>query len=354
MKVVHLCPTYFSPDSVVAGAERYSYELAKAMSRVTDTTLVTFGPERFVRKEGGLTIKCFKPVIYVKGNKANPLSLSYLSEVLAGDVIHCHQFLTVTTDLALLCGLATNKKIFVTDLGGATDFSLSYRLPLWKGIRSFLLISRFNQFANRNYPVKVEVIYGGVDTDRFAPGERSKKLRVLHVGRILPHKGILDLLEALPGGMGADIVGQAYDREYYRQLLEKSRGKDVLFHTDLHDNDVIEMYRSSLVTVLPATVDSGFTSVMEAMACGTPVIACAVGSLPEIVEDGVTGYLVPPNDPVALRAKIESLLAHPDFAIEMGRRGRETVMKRFRWDLVARRCLEAYGMGVQAEDHDRD
>ena len=346
MKVVHICPTYFSPDSVIAGAERYSYHLAKAMAKITNTTLVTFGPKGFVREEEGLTIKCFKRLNCVYRNDINPISFGYLRDLVGVDVIHCHQFKTITTDLAILLGFILRKKVFVTDLGGGTDLSLSHHLPLWKGITSLLLISNFNRDLHRNLPVEARVIYGGVDTLCFSPAQGRKLSRILHVGRILPHKGIHDLLDALPEGVGLDIVGQMCDGVYYRQLQEKGHGKEVIFHTDLSDNQLAEKYRQSLATVLPATADSGFTTVMESFACETPVIATAVGSLPEIVSNGITGFLVPPNNPAAIREKIEYLNENPDVAAEMGKRAREVVLRRFTWDAVATRCLDAYGLSV--------
>ncbi len=342
MKVVHLCPTYFSDDSFIAGAERYSYDLAKAMARVTNTTLVTFGPKSFVRKDEGLTIKCFVPLTYFRQNKINPVAFSYLRELFFADVIHCHQFLTVTTDLALLLGLVLRRKVFVTDLAGTTDFSLSYHLPLWKGIRSFLLISNFNRNFYRKLPVRAQVIYGGVDTSRFSPDQGGKISRALHVGRILPHKGIHTLVHALPERVGLDIVGRPYDAGYYGQLVEQVKGKDVVFYTNLSDDGIIEKYRRSLVTVLPTTLDSGFTAALESMACGTPVIATRIGCLPEIVEHGVTGFLVAPNDPLALHERIEYFYDNPGVAIEMGMQGRDRVLKEFTWERVVDRCLKAY------------
>jgi colanic acid/amylovoran biosynthesis glycosyltransferase len=68
--------------------------------------------------------------------------------------------------------------------------------------------------------------------------------------------------------------------------------------------------------------------------------------MPEIVEDGVTGFVIPPNDAEALREKISWLLEHPQQAREMGQEGRRRVLERFTWDAVARRCLEAYVLAV--------
>jgi glycosyltransferase involved in cell wall biosynthesis len=342
-RIVHICPTHFSPDSVIAGAERYSLSLVQAMSRRADTTLVTFGPRSFVRVDGGLTIKCCKPLFYVGNNKANPFSLGFLRHLLRADVIHCHQYMTASTDLAILFAAIARKRLFVTDLGGGTGLSLSCHLPLWRGIRALLLISSFNRSHYRQLPVPAHVIHGGVDAELFTPGTAVPRVqRVLHVGRILSFKGIHDIVDALPPGVGLDVVGQAYDDRYFADLRRRAEGRDVAFHTDVADDRVIEMFRAALATVLPATLDSGFTTALESQACGTPVIAATTGSLPEVVSDGATGFLVPPNSPASIREKIEVLQRDPALLAEMGRQGRAMVLERFTWDAVARRCLAAY------------
>ncbi len=348
-RVVHLCPTHFGAGSVIAGAERYSYHLAHAVARWTETTLVTFGPESFVRQEGGLTIRCFRPLTYAKGLKGNPFSVGFLRALWGAEIIHCLQFKTLTTDLAILFGAATRKKVFVTDLGGATDLSLSYHLPLWRGVTSFLLISEFSHGFYRELPVEARVIYGGVDADLFSPGDASKGAAILFVGRILPSKGIDVVIRALAPEMELCVIGQPYDGGYLDQLRSLSTGKRVEFQTDVSDDQLILKYRQARLTVIPSLVDGGYTTAMESMACGTPVVATNVGSLPELVEDGVTGFIVPPREPSAMREKIELLLSNPDLAGEMGRRGRERVLSRFTWDAVARRCLDAYGLGSKGD-----
>jgi starch synthase len=83
-------------------------------------------------------------------------------------------------------------------------------------------------------------------------------------------------------------------------------------------------------------------ALLEAMACGAPSVCTAVASLPEIVEDGVTGYVVPPNDPTALRAAIRCILDDPARAARMGEAARMRVLDKFTWPAVVRRCLDAY------------
>jgi starch synthase len=78
------------------------------------------------------------------------------------------------------------------------------------------------------------------------------------------------------------------------------------------------------------------------MACGTPVIVSDAGSLPELVTDGETGFVVPPNDPAAIRAAVQVLRRDPARREEMGRQARASVLARFTWQATARRCREAY------------
>ncbi len=202
-------------------------------------------------------------------------------------------------------------------------------------------------------PRQQQVIYGGVDSDRFRPGRTPKTNSVLFVGRILPHKGVDYLIRATTADMRLDVVGRVHDEDYYSYLVRLSQGKPVKFWSRVSDQQLISMYQEASVTVLPSVYNTchgdhtevpellGLT-VLESMACGTPVIATRVGSLPEVVEDGVTGYLVPPNDPAALRSKIEFLLANPGVAERMGRAGRQRVLEHFTWDRAVDRCLAAY------------
>jgi glycosyltransferase involved in cell wall biosynthesis len=78
------------------------------------------------------------------------------------------------------------------------------------------------------------------------------------------------------------------------------------------------------------------------MACGTPAVCTDVASMPEVVEDGVTGFVVPPNDPAALGAKLTWLVEHRRESAEMGRAARRRVLDKFTWGAVVRRCMEIY------------
>jgi starch synthase len=106
--------------------------------------------------------------------------------------------------------------------------------------------------------------------------------------------------------------------------------------------DVVQLYSHASLFVCPSVYEPFGLINLEAMACGTPVVATRVGGIPEVVLDGETGQLVPPRDPAALADAVRRLLADPGRAAEFGAAGRRRVEARFSWDRIAERTLEVY------------
>ncbi len=339
MKVAFIMPTYFAPDSVIAGGERYAYGLAKKMAEKADTALISFAPQPGRVRDGKLRI-IYSRILFRAGGISNPFALDFIPLLKEFDVIHCLQYKTLVTDMAVLFG----KKVFVTDLAGGTYYCFSQLLPTYKKIKSFLMISEYNRGLNpETQKVPTRIIYGGVDQNYFVPGRQpASSNRFLFIGRIFPSKGIHDLIPALTPGMELDICGTCHDHDYYAQLKTMSKGKKVSFYEGISDDDLLLKIQSAAAVVLPSLTDGGFTSAMEAMACGTPVIGTRVGSLPEVIEEGKSGLIVAPSDSAGLSAKMSYLIDNPQERSRMSRYGREKVLRDFTWDRVAERCLEAY------------
>jgi glycosyltransferase involved in cell wall biosynthesis len=358
MRILHVSPTYFGDDSVVGGGERYAYELARAMSRRHDVLLLSFAPAPRSARDGGLRVEYLRRRQVAGGLDASALSPGFLRWVRWADVVHCHQVHTLSTNAALILGRLLGKPTFVTDLGGGERYALSYHLPILRWPRAFLLISEYSRRLALEAPAwsrpdRLEVVYGGVDEERFSPGTDGPGAAALFVGRLLSHKGIDILIEAVDGTFTLDVVGPTPDPRYSADLKERSLGKAVRFHGTVGDAELVERYRGALVTVLPSVYEDCYgrrtripellgLAALESLACGTPAIVTDVASLPEIVRDGITGFVVPPNDAKAIRERIHYLAAHPERAREMGQRGREDVLARFTWDAVAARCEAAY------------
>lgn len=342
MKVAFIMPTHFDLNSVIAGGERYAYGLAKAMSEKAETVLFSFAKEEKTFRDGNLTVRHCKTLFYA-GGIANPFSFEFLGELKDFDVIHCLQFRTLVTDFAMIAGISSRKRVFTTDLAGGTYYCISHKIPLWKKTTGFLYISEYNRELNRSVTSPYRILFGGVDTDFFVPSENTEpRNKFLFVGRIFRAKGIHDLIDAATDQTSVEVAGTCHEPNYMKELKSKIGTKPVTFHEGIPDADLLKKIQTSTAVVLPSLVDGGFTSAIEAMACGTPVIGTQLGSLPEVVEDGVTGLLVPPGNPQALREKMQFLLQNPQKAAEMGKNARQRVLERYTWKQVADRCLDAY------------
>lgn len=354
MKVGHLVPALFGPTGIVGGAERYALELARHMADDVPTTLVTFGEESSEQQVGALRVRTVGDPWHIRGQWTNPFSFSMFRELRGADVVHCHQqHVLMSSATAAWCRL-TGRRAFVSDLGGGGwDISAYVSTDAW--FHGHLHLSEYSRNVHGHAAyAPARVVGGGVDTQRFSPDPGIQRDGgALFVGRLLPHKGTADLIRAIPEGLPLTIVGPAPHAETKAALEELARGKAVTFMHELSDQALVREYRRALCIVLPSvyrTPDGSETKVpellgqtlLEGMACGTPAICTRVASLPEVVEHGVTGFVVPPNDPPALANRLAWLRAHPEEARAMGAAGRQRVLNHFAWPGVVKRCLEAY------------
>lgn len=186
------------------------------------------------------------------------------------------------------------------------------------------------------------MIDGGVETDHFVPSAAPRTKRILAVGRIVSHKGFHTLIEALDPDMELDVVGRVQDQAYADKLQRAASGKQVRFHFEMDDKELLPAVQTAAVVAIPPEVDGGYTTALEAMACKTPVVGTRVGSLPEVVADGETGFLVPVGDAAALKARLRQVLTNPALARLLGEAGLKRVEATFTWPRVVERCLEAY------------
>jgi len=355
MRVLHLVPALFdAADGVIGGAERYALELARNMAKETPTTLLTFGPHDRHETLGDLEVRVIGNPWYVRGQRTNPVALGMLSELKAADVVHCHQQHVLSSSLAaIVCRLA-RRPVFITDLGGG-GWDISAYISTDRWYNGHLHLSEYSRRLSRHDGKSfAHVILGGVDTGKFSPGEPiDRKDMVLFAGRVLPHKGVDILVNAMPSDIELRIIGREGDPRFVADLRRLAAGKRVLFCNDCDDNALIVAYRKAACVVLPSVYRTMYgdetrvpellgQTLLEGMACGAPTICTNVASMPEIIEDGITGFIVPPNDPAALEERIRWLSANPEIGVRMGIAGRRRVLEKFTWPRVVRRCLEIY------------
>lgn len=355
MKIAHLVPALFGRSGVIGGAERYVLELARHMAPIVETTLLTFGELDEDRLEGPLRIRVLGDAHRVRGQAANPFSLRLVPALRSADVVHCHQQHILASSVAALACRATGRRVVCTDLGGG-GWDVSGYISTDRWFHRHLHISEYSRrvFGQASLP-RATVVLGGVDTEKFSPPSSSaeRDLACVFVGRLLPHKGIDRVIEALPDGMPLLVVGPAPDARYLADLRRLAEGRNVSFFHDCDDATLVSLYRRARVVVLPSVYRDRYgvytnvpellgQTLLEAMACGAATICTDVASLPEIVVNGETGLVVTVDDPKRMRDALAWTRDHPAETRTMGERGRARVLDTFTWPAVVQRCLDAY------------
>lgn len=190
-----------------------------------------------------------------------------------------------------------------------------------------------------------ETRLGGESPARL-PAEFPRGRVILTVGRWLAterYKGMDTLIQALPRlllhwpDVQLVLVGAGDDREWLVNIARDSGvQRHVHFLSDITYDELSACYAASELFALPSRGEGFGFVYLEAMARGKPVIAGAHGGAPEVIQDGVTGYLVQHGDTVQLATSIDALLSNPELARQMGVRGRERVEKEFRFSVFAK------------------
>jgi glycosyltransferase involved in cell wall biosynthesis len=172
------------------------------------------------------------------------------------------------------------------------------------------------------------------------PRPRSIVLTVARLDEVKGHRFLLEAARLVPEATFV-LAGEGPERA---ALEAQALGLGVADHVCFmgHQADVPSLLASCDVVVLPSLAESSSLTLLEAMAARKPVIATRVGGIPEIVEDGQTGLLVPPSDPPALAAAIRSLLVDPDRAERLASAGRARVQRDFTLEAMVRGVAAVY------------
>lgn len=223
---------------------------------------------------------------------------------------------------------------------------------------------------------KVRIIYNGIDPAQYRPSCREATLvelgidpakpYLLFVGRIARQKGIIHLVNAIPhfdDDFQVVLCAGAPDTpeiaEEMTHAVEKARKKRpgiIWIDRMLEKAQTIDLYAGAAVFCCPSIYEPFGIINLEAMACETAVVASQVGGIPEVVVDGVTGFLVPleqqeesPFEPVDpdqfskdLAEHVNRLMADPELRVRFGEAGRERAVETFSWESIARQTVDLY------------
>jgi len=227
------------------------------------------------------------------------------------------------------------------------------------------------QWLYQAHDVPAVIIPPGVDLSKFypIPPDEAKEFigvppcdrMVLYVGRVEPLKGIDTLIESITliqeqdlfqeGCMCLAIIGGDPDVSEKKMTVEMVRLKELCDRYGLgemvtflgkRDQDTLPYYYSAAeAVIMPSHYESFGMVALEAMACGTPVVASEVGGLAFLVRDGVTGYTVPASDPEALAVKLKAIISDRDLHQRMGEQAAEFA-REYDWHLIADQIVDLY------------
>ena len=226
--------------------------------------------------------------------------------------------------------------------------------------KKFIFVSKWmrdqlqEQYPKRNFS-SAPIVYNSVDVKQFSPdefssNEKDKRDMVLFTGRMTAAKGAVFLTRAIPEVIREfpDVVftfiGPGNSRVYEEMLRKRGiSATNYLFLGYLKEShDLIKYYRTAAIYVAPTLYENLPIRILEAMACETPVVASSVCAIPEIIESGENGLLVPPGSPNKLAQSICMLLGDPGLRRRMGRSARRIVERKFSWEQNAQKTYEIY------------
>ena len=212
-------------------------------------------------------------------------------------------------------------------------------------------------------PESIRLIFNGSDLRRFSPAdyrhgtdEEWGPHMIFACRQLFPRKGIRFLIQAAARlkprfpDLKLVLAGDGFERpELVRLAQDLGIGADVTFLGWVPNSGLPKYYRAAAVSVIPSLEEGFGIPAAEAMGCEVPVVASDAGGLPEVVEDGVTGLIVPRGEVPPLAEAIGALLADPERRHRMGVAGRRRALELFDWDRTAEQFEQVYreiGAGV--------
>jgi alpha-maltose-1-phosphate synthase len=390
------------PPNVYGGAgvhvEYLTRELAALDGGAHQVEVICFGDQH--ERHGSLHVQGVKPPVDIPGHdpRHGKLFATLLQDlVMSGrlppiDVVHCHTWYShyagclvkylQGVPLALTThSLEPHRPWKVEQLGSAYHVSSWIERTAYQNADGVVAVSEaMKRDVHDLYGVaddRIRVIHNGIDLQQYRPRPDAEMLRshgidpqvpyVLFVGRITRQKGIIHLFNAIKYmHEGAQVVlcaGAPDTPEIAREMSEAVEGartqsahKVVWIEEMLPKDQVISLYTHAAIFVCPSVYEPFGIINLEAMACETPVVASAVGGIPEVVEPGDTGLLVTidaisdtdvePRDPDRfsrdLAGAVNVLLDDPDLRASMARKARARVERHFSWTSIARQTLDFY------------
>jgi alpha-maltose-1-phosphate synthase len=385
------------PPEVYGGAGVHVEYLARELQRLVDVTVHCWGADRpagdgppVVAHRAWERLAGSEP--WAPALEALSVDLTMAAAVQGSDLVHSHtwyanlgghiaKLLHGIPHVATVHSLEPMRPWKAEQLGGG------YAVSGWCeriGLESADAVIAVSEEQRRDLlscysaidPGRVSVIGNGIDTDEYRPepgtevlvryGIDAARPAVVFVGRVTRQKGLTYLLDAAPAidadaqlvllAGAPDTPELAAEIEAKVEKVRAGRVGVVWVEKMVPKRELIQILSHATVFVCPSIYEPLGIVNLEAMACESPVVATATGGIPEVVEDGVTGLLVPfdpvddpsrePRDPERFAAdiaeRVNTLLRDPERARAMGKAGRKRAVEQFAWTAVAERVAKLY------------
>jgi starch synthase len=388
------------PPEVYGGAGVHVEYLARHLAGLVDVGVYCFGAPR----HDALVAAAYEPwEALVKDGKGTALrslsvDLCMAADVAGADLVHSHTWYAnfagyLARVLYQVPHVMTTHSLEPLRPWKAEQLGAGYRLSCWvertavESADAVIAVSRSMRDDVLNVypavdPERVKVVHNGIDPEEFFPDPATTSLErhglgpgtpyVLFVGRVTRQKGITYLLQAaktIDAAASVVLCAGAADtpeveREVRTQLDELAGARPGVVWIDemLPRPELVQLMSHAAVFVCPSIYEPFGLINVEAMACGVPVVASAVGGIPEIVVDGETGFLVPfeasgddfgnPKGPDAfardIAERVNQLLAEPELARRMGAAGRRRALEEFTWSAVAIKTVDVYEQVIRS------
>lgn len=393
MKALVLTNEY--PPRIYGGAGVHVQYLTRELARFIEVDVRCFGDQNDVR--GNLSAigyglvdtayTCPAPLRPVFG--AIQRCVDFNTNEIRADVVHCHTWYSHFG--GILAKLNYGIPLVITvhsleplrpwkreQLAGGYDFSCWVERTALGMADAVIAVSRETRGDIERLfsidPAKLHVIHNGIDLQEYRPVESKAALKrlgvnaiepyVLFVGRITRQKGIIHLVNAIkhmsPGTQVVLCAGAPDTPEIAAEMKQavaciRQSHPNVIWIEEMLDlKSKVELYSHASVFVCPSVYEPFGIINLEAMACGTAVVATNTGGIKEVVVHGETGYLVPldpdangnPSHPDlfsgALASRVNELMADPSKCLTMGKAGRRRAEECFGWNTIARQTADLY------------
>ena len=384
------------PPEVYGGAGVHVEYLARELDRLVDVTVHCFGADRRVAGPPAVAHRPWEALRgdppYTAALEAVSVDLAMAAGVEGTQLVHSHTwYANLAGHLAKLVHgvphVATVHSLEPLRPWKAEQLGGGYALSSWcerTALEAADAVIAVSAEHRRDLlgcypavdPERVSVVGNGIDTDQYRPvaatdlvernGVDPTRPYVLFVGRVTRQKGLTHLLDAAPlidpDARLVICAGTPDTPELATEIAAKlervgqARGGVVWIERMLDRPELIQLLSHAAVFVCPSIYEPLGIVNLEAMACATAVVATATGGIPEVVEDGVTGLLVPfapvgdpsraPRDPEAfaraIAERVNRLLGDSAEATRMGEAGRERAVERFGWGRIAEQVRSLY------------